>query len=212
MARQQLPTCGLTSTAALRGWPLAPHDSVVWCTLPLPPFSLLPSALLPLFRTTPQQAVAAFIRPHPGQHLRAAWNAVHHNLGRLVLLTAWAAIWLGVVTWQQRGDMRGSLARWVAPLAGGMYNSEIEAVLVCLLLDERCVVCVGLFVGGEFKQRARGRFEPGYECRVLALPTTIELECSWCGDLWLAIAQWASSHHTQVYSPRCCAGHLDAGK
>jgi hypothetical protein len=32
------------------------------------------------------QVVAAFIRPHPHTALRGAWNAVHHNLGRLVIL------------------------------------------------------------------------------------------------------------------------------
>ena len=62
------------------------------------------------------QTVAAFIRPHPGQHLRGIWNHLHHNLGRLAILVAWAAIWLGVTI--GLADLPGTKARWVAPLAG----------------------------------------------------------------------------------------------
>lgn len=70
------------------------------------------------------QVVAAFIRPHNGQRLRGVWNLIHHNLGRLVLLAAWAVIWLGVAWWQKDDGVRGGLARWVAPLAGVRRTSE----------------------------------------------------------------------------------------
>jgi hypothetical protein len=62
------------------------------------------------------QTVAAFNRPHPGQSLRGVWNFIHHNNGRLAILVAWATIWLGVAIGLE--DLPGSLARWVAPLAG----------------------------------------------------------------------------------------------
>jgi hypothetical protein len=62
------------------------------------------------------QTVAAFIRPHPGQHLRGIWNHLHHTLGRLAIIVAWAAIWLGVAI--GLADLPGSKARWVTPLAG----------------------------------------------------------------------------------------------
>lgn len=43
------------------------------------------------------QAVAAFIRPHPHSALRGAWNAVHHNLGRLLILLVGAVGVRGVL-------------------------------------------------------------------------------------------------------------------
>lgn len=72
------------------------------------------------------QTVAAFIRPHPGQHLRGIWNHVHHSLGRLAILVAWAAIWLGVTI--GIADLPGSLARWVAPLAGKVQRHALLPV------------------------------------------------------------------------------------
>lgn len=70
------------------------------------------------------QLVAAFVRPHPHIALRGVWNAVHHNLGRVVILVAWATMWLGVVIGYE--DLPGSsLARWLAPVAGGCYKQGL---------------------------------------------------------------------------------------
>lgn len=74
--------------------------------------------VLLLLLLLPSQVVAAFIRPHPGKRVRSAWNFVHHNMGRLVVLVAWAAIWLGVTLWHKMGGPRGGYPRWIAPLAG----------------------------------------------------------------------------------------------
>jgi hypothetical protein len=70
------------------------------------------------------QLVAAFVRPHPQVALRGVWNAVHHNLGRVVILVAWATMWLGVAIGYE--DLPGSsLARWLAPIAGGCYKQGL---------------------------------------------------------------------------------------
>ncbi len=36
-----------------------------------------------------------FGRPGPGSKLRPAFNLVHHNLGKLTILAAWVACFLG---------------------------------------------------------------------------------------------------------------------
>ncbi len=38
----------------------------------------------------------AFLRPAPDAPRRPLWNAVHHNLGRLAVLAAWANCSLGI--------------------------------------------------------------------------------------------------------------------
>jgi len=88
------------------------------------------------------QVVAGFIRPSPGgahKHLRSIWNAAHHNLGRLVLLGAWATIWLGVAWANKIKALTGGLARWAAPLAGKEAGLQGRSLTGCKVLCRSAV-------------------------------------------------------------------------
>lgn len=62
------------------------------------------------------QALLGLLRPHPDQRLRPWFNLFHHNTGRLLILSAWTNIWLGVSFWYMPGGVM-RLLDWVVPLA-----------------------------------------------------------------------------------------------
>ncbi len=62
------------------------------------------------------QLLAAFARPAPAAAWRPAWNALHHNLGRLAVVVAWATLYMGV--YLVHTALGQPLAAWLAPLAG----------------------------------------------------------------------------------------------
>lgn len=62
------------------------------------------------------QLLAAFVRPAPDAASRPAWNVLHHNLGRLTLVVAWATLYMGV--YLVHTALGQSLAAWLAPLVG----------------------------------------------------------------------------------------------
>ena len=46
--------------------------------------------------TCGSQVIIGFVRPSPTSNIRPFWNAVHHNLGRLTIVSAWATLYMGI--------------------------------------------------------------------------------------------------------------------
>ncbi|GIL63770.1 hypothetical protein Vafri_17775 [Volvox africanus] len=61
------------------------------------------------------QVVFAYIRPDPGAKKRGLWNLVHHNLGRLTILLAWANVYIGIYI--AHTDFGASYTPWITPIA-----------------------------------------------------------------------------------------------
>ena len=61
--------------------------------------------------------VAAYIRPKPNASLRPTWNFMHHNLGRLTILCAWATIYTGIYIAHAAPIYKADLVSWLVPSA-----------------------------------------------------------------------------------------------
>ncbi|GLI65943.1 hypothetical protein VaNZ11_009624 [Volvox africanus] len=61
------------------------------------------------------QVVVAYIRPDPGAKRRGLWNLVHHNLGRITILLAWANVYIGI--YLAHTGWGASYTEWVTPIA-----------------------------------------------------------------------------------------------
>lgn len=77
------------------------------------------------------QLVVAFVRPAPTAPRRPAWNFVHHNLGRLAVLTSWAAVYVGI--WLTHMGDGMSLGAWLWPVVAVMGLLVGADVLLTLL-------------------------------------------------------------------------------
>lgn len=42
------------------------------------------------------QLIVGFVRPSPTGRIRPFWNVLHHNLGRVTVLSAWATLYMGI--------------------------------------------------------------------------------------------------------------------
>ena len=62
-----------------------------------------------------QMVVAHVARPGPVHKFRKAWNLFHFNLGRVVVLVAWAAVFTGIYIYQEGNTPM--LAVWIEPCA-----------------------------------------------------------------------------------------------
>ena len=61
-----------------------------------------------------QVVVAHTVRPDPSHKLRVVWNLFHFNLGRIVVLTAWAAVFTGIYIYKDGKDAL-MFAAWIEP-------------------------------------------------------------------------------------------------
>ncbi|GIL79077.1 hypothetical protein Vretimale_27 [Volvox reticuliferus] len=61
------------------------------------------------------QVVLGFVRPSPEHARRGLWNLVHHNLGRLTILLAWANVYIGI--YLAHTSWGASYTEWVTPIA-----------------------------------------------------------------------------------------------
>lgn len=71
----------------------------------------LSSSLWPL-----SQVIVGFIRPRPGAGLRSKWNFLHHNLGRLTLLSSWATVYTGVYMAHESLTYQATYTDWLVPI------------------------------------------------------------------------------------------------
>jgi hypothetical protein len=148
------------------------------------------AAAIPPASALAVQAVAAFVRPHPHVALRGVWNAVHHNLGRVVILVAWVTMWLGVAIGYE--DLPGSsLARWLAPIAGGYFFTPATAAGGTLphatdwylLRTKQCTFVACCTVSCRCPQRQHRHHSSTSDCCLLTafslhfLPLPIVLRC-----------------------------------
>ena len=62
-----------------------------------------------------QVVVAHTARPDPSHRFRMVWNLFHWNLGRMAVLTAWAAVFTGIYIYQEGNTPM--LAVWIEPCA-----------------------------------------------------------------------------------------------
>ena len=63
-----------------------------------------------------QVVVAHTARPDPSHRFRMVWNLFHWNLGRIVVLTAWATVFTGIYIYQDGKDAL-MFAVWIEPYA-----------------------------------------------------------------------------------------------
>ena len=67
------------------------------------------------------QAVVGFIRPKPeSRRPRIYWNMLHHWLGRLTVLSAWAAVYTGIYMAHTSLSYQASYTTWLIPVASVM--------------------------------------------------------------------------------------------
>ena len=69
--------------------------------------------------------MVGFIRPKPGAAIRKGWNHLHHWLGRLTIISAWATIYLGIYMAHGSTAYNASLKTWLIP---------VVTVMGCLVL------------------------------------------------------------------------------
>ncbi|MEW5301605.1 MAG: hypothetical protein WDW36_004455 [Sanguina aurantia] len=62
------------------------------------------------------QVLGGAFRPAPGSAVRAVWNPIHHNMGRLAIMVSWVSLYSGVWIYSV-SIYGGSLVQWLAPLA-----------------------------------------------------------------------------------------------
>ncbi|GIL79060.1 hypothetical protein Vretimale_45 [Volvox reticuliferus] len=77
------------------------------------------------------QVVFAYIRPDPNSEKRGLWNLVHHNLGRLTILLAWANVYIGI--YLAHTSWGASYTEWVTPIAIVMGLLLITTLVLRLL-------------------------------------------------------------------------------
>ena len=78
-----------------------------------------------------------FVRPSPTGNLRPAWNVVHHNLGRLTILSAWVTIYLGIVIGHATPIYDLDYAAWLCPTAIVMGLMVIADIVLTTLRSKR---------------------------------------------------------------------------
>lgn len=83
------------------------------------------------------QVVLGFVRPAPKGNLRPAWNVVHHNLGRLSILSAWVTIYLGIVIGHASPTYNLDYAAWLCPTAIVMGLMVIADVVLTVMRARR---------------------------------------------------------------------------
>lgn len=106
----------------------------------LPPASSHPSPQTVAFCPTASpasQVVLGFVRPSPTGNLRPAWNAVHHNLGRLTILSAWVTIYLGIVIGHAAPTYNLDYVAWLCPTAIVMGLMVIADIVLTTLRSRR---------------------------------------------------------------------------
>ncbi len=57
----------------------------------------------------------AYLRPAPDHSRRGLWNLLHHNLGRVTVLLAWANVYIGIAAYHN--DFGESYIPWIVPIA-----------------------------------------------------------------------------------------------
>lgn len=64
------------------------------------------------------QILLGFIRPHPGPgKIRQAWTLAHHWLGRLVIVSAWTVVFLGIYMGHSSTAYKLDYSQWMIPVA-----------------------------------------------------------------------------------------------
>ncbi|KAG1674684.1 hypothetical protein FOA52_007208 [Chlamydomonas sp. UWO 241] len=75
------------------------------------------------------QVIIGFVRPAPdNEKLRPTWTLLHHNLGRLSILVAWATIYLGIVIAHGSPTYGYSYSVWIVAMAvvmGSLVATDI---------------------------------------------------------------------------------------
>ncbi|PNH02921.1 hypothetical protein TSOC_011066 [Tetrabaena socialis] len=92
------------------------------------------------------QLVVGFVRPAPDAPRRPLWNGLHHNLGRVAMLLAWAVSSLGMFLASSRHTQ--PLVAWVAP-AAAVLGVLAVADLVLSVARSRRAGAGGSGGGGE---------------------------------------------------------------
>ncbi|KAG1665215.1 hypothetical protein FOA52_002617 [Chlamydomonas sp. UWO 241] len=82
------------------------------------------------------QVVVGFVRPAPDSlKLRPAWNFLHHNLGRLSILVAWATIYLGIYIAHGSQTYAYSYNVWIVAMAVVMGTLVLTDVVLTVLRE-----------------------------------------------------------------------------
>jgi len=83
------------------------------------------------------QVIAAFIRPAPDAPQRKYWNMMHHYLGRLTIVVAWTAVYLGIYIFHEAPNYQASYTQWLVPVAVVMGTLVIVDIVLTLLRSLR---------------------------------------------------------------------------
>ena len=63
------------------------------------------------------QVIVGFVRPKPGSRPRPLWNILHHWLGRLTIVSAWATVYTGIYMAHTSLAYQASYTTWLLPIA-----------------------------------------------------------------------------------------------
>jgi hypothetical protein len=80
------------------------------------------------------QVILGFVRPKPDAVIRPVWNSVHHNLGRVTILSAWVTIYLGVYMAHGDLDYQSDYVTWLCPITACMGTLVLVDVVLTLYL------------------------------------------------------------------------------
>ena len=78
------------------------------------------------------QMILGFVRPKPGGNIRPFWNAVHHNLGRLTIISAWATLYIGIYMAHESLTYQSSYLYWLTPCVAVMGALVLLDVVLTL--------------------------------------------------------------------------------
>ena len=78
------------------------------------------------------QLILGFVRPKPGGNIRPFWNAVHHNLGRLTIISAWATLYIGIYMAHESLTYESSYLYWLTPCVAVMGTLVLLDVVLTL--------------------------------------------------------------------------------
>ena len=93
------------------------------------------------------QVLAGFIRPRPDSMYREGWNHLHHWLGRLTIISAWATIYLGIYMAHGSIAYNASLAIWLSPVVAMMGSLALADITLSIMASFRNIPALGPPIG-----------------------------------------------------------------